>query len=37
MLLVSSGIIFAVTCHALHRRDKRIMALRAGGAAPATA
>ncbi|MEY2474532.1 MAG: hypothetical protein QOK28_3861 [Actinomycetota bacterium] len=37
MLLLSSGIIFFVTCHALHRRDKRIMALRAAGPAPATA
>lgn len=37
MLMLSSGIIFAVTCHALHRRDKRIMALRAAGATPATA
>ena len=37
MLGISSGIIFAVTCHALHRRDKRIMALRAGGVTPATA
>ncbi len=34
MMGISSGIIFAVTCHALHRRDKRIMALRA---APVTA
>jgi hypothetical protein len=37
MILLWSGIIFAVTCHALHRRDKRIMAMRAGGAVPATA
>jgi hypothetical protein len=31
MLFLSSGIIFFVTCHALHRRDKRIMARRAAG------
>ena len=37
MVILSSGIIFAVTCHALHRRDKRIMALRAAGIAPASA
>jgi hypothetical protein len=33
MLCLSSAIIFFVTCHALHRRDKRIMALRAAPAA----
>jgi hypothetical protein len=37
MLCLSSAITFFVTCHALHRRDKRIMARRAGGAVPATA
>lgn len=37
MVALGSGLIFAVTCHALHRRDKRIMALRAAGVAPATA
>jgi hypothetical protein len=37
MLCLSSAIIFFVTCHALHRRDKRIMALRAAGVTPATA
>jgi hypothetical protein len=38
MLGLSSGIIFAVVCHALHRRDKQIMALRAAGTpVPATA
>jgi hypothetical protein len=37
MLLLSSGTIFALTTHALHRRDKRIMARRASGAVPATA
>lgn len=37
MTILSSGIIFAVVCHALHRRDKQIMALRAAGVAPATA
>ena len=37
VLCISSAIIFLVTCHALHRRDKRIMALRAAGATPATA
>ncbi|MEY2426594.1 MAG: hypothetical protein QOI61_2166 [Actinomycetota bacterium] len=37
MMIISSGLIFAVTCHALHRRDKRIMALRAAGVTPATA
>ncbi len=37
MTAISSGIVFAVVCHALHRRDKRIMALRAAGIAPATA
>jgi hypothetical protein len=37
MMVIGSGIIFGVTCHALHRRDKKIMALRAAGTAPATA
>ena len=38
MLCLSSAIIFFVTCHALHRRDKRIMARRAAGTpTPATA
>ncbi len=37
MTVISSGIIFAVACHALHRRDKRIMALRSAGITPATA
>jgi hypothetical protein len=37
MTALSAGIIFAVTTHALHRRDKRIMELRAAGVAPATA
>jgi len=37
MLCLSSAIIFFVTCHALHRRDKRIMARRAAGVVPATA
>ncbi len=38
MTVISSGIIFAVVCHALHRRDKQIMALRAAGTpTPATA
>ena len=37
MVVLSSGLIFAVTCHALHRRDKRIMELRAAGVTPATA
>lgn len=37
MIALGSGLIFAVTCHALHRRDKRIMMLRAAGTAPATA
>lgn len=37
MMAISSGIVFAVVCHALHRRDKQIMALRAAGTTPATA
>jgi hypothetical protein len=37
MMALGAGIIFAVTCHALHRRDKQIMALRAAGTAPAMA
>lgn len=37
MTVLSSGIVFAVVCNALHRRDKRIMALRTAGATPATA
>ena len=37
MLCLSSAITFFVTCHALHRRDKRIMARRAAGVSPATA
>jgi len=37
MTVLSSGIVFAVVCHALHRRDKRIMALRPAGETPATA
>lgn len=35
MLALFSGIIFAVTCYALHRRDKEIMALRQQQPAPA--
>ena len=37
MIALGSGLIFAVTCYSLHRRDKRIMTLRAAGTAPATA
>ncbi len=38
MMAIASGIIFAVTCHALHRRDKQLMAIRtAGRPTPATA
>ena len=38
MLVLASGIIFAVTTHALHRRDNQLMALRAaGGPTPVTA
>ena len=38
MMAIASGIVFAVTCHALHRRDKQLMAARASGApTPATA
>lgn len=37
MLALSSAIIFLVTCHALHRRDKQIMAARAAGVTPLTA
>ncbi len=37
MTVISSGIVFAVVCHALHRRDKRIMALRTAAPTPATA
>ena len=35
MMVLSSGLIFAVACHALHRRDKQIMALRAAGSTDA--
>ncbi|MBV8690353.1 MAG: hypothetical protein JOZ37_03110 [Actinobacteria bacterium] len=35
MLALFSGVIFAVTCYALHRRDKEIMALRQQQPAPA--
>lgn len=37
MITLASAIIFLVTCHALHRRDKQIMAARAAGLTPATA
>lgn len=37
MLAISSGLIFLVTCHALHRRDKQIMTARAAGIQPVTA
>jgi hypothetical protein len=38
MMAIASGIVFAVTCHALHRRDKQLMAIRAaGGPTPVTA
>ncbi len=37
MITLASAIIFFVTCHALHRRDKQLMAARASGATPATA
>ena len=37
MTIIASGLVFAVACHALHRRDKQIMALRASGTTPATA
>jgi len=35
ILAVSSGLIFAITCYVLHRRDKEIMALRQQQPAPA--
>ena len=35
VLALSSGLIFAVTCYVLHRRDKEIMALRQQQPAPA--
>jgi len=37
MVALSSFLIFAVTCHALHRRDKQIMAARATSITPVTA
>ncbi|MEY2469348.1 MAG: hypothetical protein QOF21_2046 [Actinomycetota bacterium] len=37
MTVISSGLVFAIVCHALHRRDKQIMAARAPGTTPATA
>lgn len=37
MVALCSFLIFAVTCHALHRRDKQIMAARATAITPVTA